>query len=404
MLADGQVLFLVNSSLTEQANGSLSTTGKDALELNTLTGTINGYPNKLSGDSISLSYSIPPAGSLLLFIPDKKIPGYLTSVKPRNYIQVQSASSLKVERNDENALMIDFCDIEVGKETTKDLNTYYAADKVFRYYGFKNGNPWNTSVQFKKNIVDRDTFGLSTGFTATYHFQIKDKTDFNTFKAVVERPGLWTVSVNGTEVKPEAGEWWLDRSFGVFNIGSSLKTGDNTVSLKTSPMTVHAEVEPIYILGDFSVSPAEKGWYIEGPVHIYSAGSWKTQGMPFYSWGISYSKEFNIENTEGNWEVALGKWNGTVAEVKVNGQSATAIAFPPYHSDVTGLIKQGANKIEVTVIGSLKNLLGPHHNNPKPGFVSPWIWRDVKSYPSGKDYQMLDYGLFDDFSLLHGIQ
>jgi hypothetical protein len=126
--------------------------------------------------------------------------------------------------------------------------------------------------------------------------------------------------------------------------------------------------------------------------------------MPFYSWGISYSKEFNVENTEGNWEVALGKWNGTVAEVKVNGQSATAIAFPPYHSDVTGLIKQGANKIEVTVIGSLKNLLGPHHNNPKPGFVSPWIWRDVKSYPSGKDYQMLDYGLFDDFSLLHGIQ
>jgi hypothetical protein len=300
--------------------------------------------------------------------------------------------------------MIDFCDIEVGKETTKDLNTYYAADKVFRYYGFKNGNPWNTSVQFKKNIVDRDTFGLSTGFNATYHFQIKGKTDFAAFKAVVERPGLWSVSVNGTEVKPEAGKWWLDRSFGIFNIGSSLKTGDNAISLKTSPMTVHAEVEPIYILGDFSVSPAEKGWDIEAPVQVYSTGSWKTQGMPFYSWGISYSREFNVENTDGNWEVALGKWNGTVAEVKVNGQSSTAIAFPPYHSDVSGLIKQGVNKIEVTVIGSLKNLLGPHHNNPKPGFVSPWIWRDVKSYPSGKDYQMLDYGLFEEFVLLHGIK
>ena len=73
--------------------------------------------------------------------------------------------------------MIDFCDIEVGNEITKDLNTYYAADKVYKYYGFKNGNPWNTSVQFRTNIVDRDTFGLNTGFTATYHFTVKGKFD-----------------------------------------------------------------------------------------------------------------------------------------------------------------------------------------------------------------------------------
>jgi hypothetical protein len=402
ILADGQVLFLINSSLTEKLNGSLSANGKDALEMNTLTGLVTGYPNKISGEDINLSYSIPPAGSLLLFIPDKKIPGYSTPVKSQNFVAVQPSASLKVARNDENVLMIDFCDIEVGKETTKDLNTYYAADKVFRYYGFKNGNPWNTSVQFRKNIVDRDTFGLTSGFTATYHFPLKGKVDVSAFRAVVERPGLWTVSVNGTDIKSEGGKWWLDRSFGVFNIGSFLKTGDNTISLKTSPMTVHAELEPIYILGDFSVRPAEKGWYIEEPVKAYSAGSWKTQGMPFYSWGISYSKEFNIENTDGTWEVALGNWNGTVAEVRVNGQSATAIAFPPYHSDITGLLKRGANKIEVTVIGSLRNLLGPHHNNPKPGFVSPWIWRNVKSYPSGKDYQILDYGLFEEFALLHG--
>ena len=42
--------------------------------------------------------------------------------------------------------MIDFCDLELGGEITKDLNNFYAADKVFKYYGFNNGNPWNTSV------------------------------------------------------------------------------------------------------------------------------------------------------------------------------------------------------------------------------------------------------------------
>jgi hypothetical protein len=66
------------------------------------------------------------------------------------------------------------------------------------------------------------------------------------------------------------------------------------------------------------------------------------------------------------------------------------------------LIKPGLNKIEVKVIGSLKNLLGPHHNKPKPGFVSPGVWRNVKFYPAGKDYQILDYGLFEDFELSRG--
>ncbi len=403
-LADGQILFLANSSLNEQADGKINMKGKGVIELNTVTGEIMGYPYMKSGDQISLSYVVPPAGSLLLFIPDKEMLEYIVPVKPKSYDTIPPVAAEKVARNKENVLMLDFCDLEVGNEITKDLNTYYAADKVFKYYGFKNGNPWNTSVQFRKNIVDRDTFGLKTGFTATYHFQVMGNFDFSKFQAVVERAGLWKIVVNGTEVKPENGKWWLDRSFCVFEIGSLIKQGDNTLSLIASPMRIHAEIEPVYILGDFQVKPEDKGWRIEAPAEEYFQGSWQSQGLPFYSWDMSYSEEFNVEKTDGEWEVALGKWSGTVAELTVNGQPGPVIAFPPYHSDISGLIKPGVNKIEVTVIGSLKNLLGPHHNNPKPGFVSPWIWRDVRSYPPGKDYKISDYGLFGDFSLLHGIQ
>jgi hypothetical protein len=86
----------------------------------------------------------------------------------------------------------------------------------------------------------------------------------------------------------------------------------------------------------------------------------------------------------------------------VNGQPATVIAFPPYRTDVSALIKPGMNKIEVNVIGSLRNLLGPHHNNPAQGFVTPGSWREVKSYPSGRDYNMMDYGLMEEFVLMKG--
>jgi hypothetical protein len=403
ILEDGQLLFLINSNLAGELNGSLKVSGKSAIEMNTLTGEVYGYPCQAEGDNITLTYSIPAAGSLLLFVTDVQTDEKQVPAKAGSFTAINSTGDMKVSRNSDNALMIDFCDIEVGNEVTKDLNTYHAADKVFRFYGFKNGNPWNTSVQFRKNIVERDTFGIGSGFTATYHFAVKGNFDYSAFRAVVERTNLWSVIVNGTELKPEDGEWWLDRSFGVFKIGKLIRTGDNTISLKASPMKIHAEIEPVYILGNFSVSPATKGWTLEAPSAASATVSWRDAGSPFYSWGVSYSKEFNIDNSGGNWEIGLGRWNGTVAEVSVNGKNATVIAFPPYRSDITGLIKPGLNTVTVTVIGSLKNLLGPHHNNPKPGFVSPWTWRNVKAYPSGGDYRMVDYGLFEDFTLLHGV-
>jgi len=400
-LADGDLLFLVNSSITKSSEGAISTKGADAIELNSITGEMKGYPCSQSGDMTTISFSLPPAGSLLLYIPSGKGTIAPSQEIPKKYNLIPS-EPMVVRRDSENALPIEFCDLTIGGETTTDMHTFNAADKVYKYHGFKNGNPWNTSVQFKTRIVDRDTFGVNTGFTAIYHFTVNEKSDYSTFKAVVERPWLWSVSVNGNEVKPEADKWWLDREFGVFRIGTLVKKGDNTVTLYVSPMKIHAEIEPIYIVGDFSVKTAEKGWTIESPVKELTDGSWKEQGMPFYSWGVTYSKEFNIENPDGAYLVSLDNWKGTIAEVTVNGQQATSIAFPPYQCDITQFIKPGLNEIDIKVIGSLKNLLGPHFNNPAPGLVGPWHFRNVKSYPAGKDYQLLDYGMMSEFTLLNG--
>ena len=157
--------------------------------MNTLTGEIYGYPNRQSRDEISCSFSLPPAGSLLLFIPNTGREAFPYRQVPEIMSPVQSSSPVNITRDEDNALMIDFCDLELGDEITKDLNNIDAADKVFRHYGFQNGNPWNTSVQFRTNTVDRDTFGVNTGFTATYHFTVKGKFDLLHMKAVVERTG-----------------------------------------------------------------------------------------------------------------------------------------------------------------------------------------------------------------------
>jgi len=399
ILADGQIIFLANSDLKTDLTGTITVNGTGAAEMNTLTGEIYGYRSEVSDGKVSLSYTLSPAGSLLLFIPSGDN-DFVAPLRKNPSSVVTSIFPVVVNRDQENALMIDFCDIDFGDGPVTDLHTFDAADTVFKHFGFRNGNPWNTSVQFKTNIVDRDTFGINTGFTATYRFNIRDKFDLSDLKAVVERPWIWKVAVNGNDIQPEPGLWWLDRSMRVFRIGNFIKQGINTLTLQSSPMKVDAEVEPVYLVGNFSLYPDTKGWLIKKPTLPISLLRWKDQEMPFYSWGVTYSRDYNIENADGDWAVKLNRWSGTVAEVYVNGKKADPIAFPPYTTDVTGLIEPGINKVEIKVIGSLRNLQGPHHSKPNPGFVTPWTWRNIGKYPSGDKYSFLDYGLFEEFELL----
>ena len=106
-----------------------------------------------------------------------------------------------------------------------------------------------------------------------------------------------------------------------------------------------------------------------------------------------------IEDLSRPVAVRLNEWNGTVAEVYVNDQKAGVIGWDPYQLDITSALKKGTNKVEVRVIGSHKNLLGPHYREEK-GLASPWHWKNIKSRIPAADYQMLDYGLMEDFDLI----
>jgi hypothetical protein len=158
----------------------------------------------------------------------------------------------------------------------------------------------------------------------------------------------------------------------------------------------------VYIIGNFSVVPDKKGWVIQAPPQAYSAGAWDKQGLPFYPWGMSYSKNFDIKGDAKYYEIELDMWNGTVSEISVNGKTAGVIAFPPYKLDISKFVRHGNNVIQVVVTGSLKNLLGPFHNNPPKGIAISPHWANVSSYPPGNEYQIIQYGLLDDFHLLEG--
>ncbi|MDR2919764.1 MAG: hypothetical protein LBV72_10425 [Tannerella sp.] len=397
--ADGELIFIVNSSMEEASAGKLSVKGKTLLEMDAETGAIYTYASEKEDDMLTASFHIEPAGSLLLYSSYKTNNKYAAKPEEKADKVVPAVGETVVTRVKENALTIDFCDVTVKGQTTKNVHFSQAADIAYKAHGFSNGNPWNTSVQYKRNILDKDNF-TDGGFTAGYHFMVNDEFDYSGMQLVAERPEFFKVKVNGETVTPVPGKWWLDKSFGVYSIGSYVKKGINTIELSVSPMSIFAEIEPVYILGDFSVVPEQKGWSISAPVSSFTLGSWKEQKQPFYSWDVKYSKSYNITDISGTYLVKLGEWTGTVAEVYVNGAKAGIIAYDPYQLNVTPYLKEGSNQIDVSVIGSLKNLLGPHYKNPAPGLASPWHWKNVDQPIAGADYQMMDYGLMEDFSLM----
>jgi hypothetical protein len=395
---DGQLLFLANSSIEGSNSGTVKIRGKSVVEMDALTGKLQSYSAMEKNGELIIKFNLPPAASLLLFISDKEIKKYESDNEHINAQIIQEESPVKVYPLRENAMKIDFCDLYVKGKEFKNIYFSKAADIAFKEYGFE-GNPWNSSIQYKRQIVDRDTF-QSGDFTVKYYFEAKGNIANNDMKICVERPEIFKVKINGTKISPLPEEWFLDKSFPIYDISKWVKNGKNIVELEVHPMSVFAEIEPIYVLGNFTVFPANIGWIIDMKKPLLELGSWKKQGLPFYSWEVGYKKNYHIEDIQKSHKVSLPSWNGTVCEVVVNGKEAGIIGFEPFELEISDFIKKGENNIEIRVIGSLKNLLGPHFNNPAPGLASPWHWKNIEHDIPGNEYQMMDYGLFKDFKLI----
>jgi hypothetical protein len=315
------------------------------------------------------------------------------------------------------------------------LYFYRANQLAFAANGMER-NPWDSAVQFKDELISKK-FPPESGFEATYRFTIAQEVPKG-LEIVIERPDLYTIACNGKPLTrradtasprprvsasprpasadrphpraPTAGwslpegegtkTWWLDKAFGRIDLAAAAKVGENTVTIKASPMTIYHELEPAYLLGDFQVQAGESGFVVAPPKPL-DLSPWDKQGHPFYAAGVSYSEEFNLPKLAGRYRVALGKWYGSVARVAVNGKEAGYIGWQPWECDVTGLLRPGGNTIEVTVIGTLKNTLGPHHAGKVAGSAWPGHFHQGPETgpPPGAAYDTIGYGLFEPFTV-----
>jgi hypothetical protein len=395
VIDDGEFLLLVNTSIDAPSAGSITSSARGMTQWDPATAETSAYPFQKTDGGVKARFELPPCGSLLLFLSKKaSVPAKppAQTAKP-----IQAAGDLEIAPLEDNVLTLDYVDVTAGDETKKNLYFYKASQFAF----VKNGmprNPWDSSVQFRDELIKK-TFDPGSGFEATYRFAVEQRVP-ERLSIVIERPDLYTITCNGQPIAAEKGAWWLDKSFSKIDIAKVTKVGENAVTIKASPFTIFHELESAYLLGTFTLKPAESGFIIVGGSKpALALGSWKSQGYPMYATGVSYSRTFDIRKRAGCYLVELSKWYGSVAQVLVNGKSAGYIAYQPWQCDVTKLVKAGTNTIEIRVIGTLKNTLGPHHAGTGLGSAWPGSFQKAPETgpPAGNSYHTVDYGLFEPF-------
>lgn len=393
-LADGEILFITNTSNDVPASGSVLTAAKGVRVVNLNTGEIHAGPALADG---AFPFTLPPCGSVLLLL-DREPVAAAPAATPAGERQPVAVSDITARRLDDNNLILDYVDVSAGGETASGMFWQRAADLTFKKNGLR-GNIWDHAVQFRDELL-KTPFAPDSGFTATYRFTIEGAVPERLF-AVVERPDIYTVDCNGTPLAAPAGEWWLDRAFGRMDISKCARVGENTLTITARPMNVFHELEAAHIVGDFSLKPAAKGFVII-PSAPLGLGEWKAQGLPLYGHRVAYTATVTAA-PGGRHVLALPAWKGVVAKVLVNGADAGHVCAPPMECDITEKLKPGENTVEVVVYGSLRNTLGPHLGDNSTGLTHPGSWGKAPEtgQPAGADYFSMGYGLEKPFEVWH---
>lgn len=256
-LDDGELLFLTNTSITAPSSGVIASRARGAERWDLETGEVAAYAFTADAQGIKAGFTLPPCGSLLLFLsnePREPAPSVVWEGD-----NVPPVGSMEIRRIEPNVLTLDYVDVTAGGETRKRAHCRRASQFVFEKHGLER-NPWFHAIQFRDEHLKKK-FPADSGFEATYRFTVKNEVP-DKLQIVIERPDLYAITCNGLPVTAEEGAWWLDRAFGRIDLEAAARVGENAVTIRARPFTVYHELEAAYLLGEFRLEPADSGFVL----------------------------------------------------------------------------------------------------------------------------------------------
>ena len=273
-----------------------------------------------------------------------------------------------IEKSSENVLTLDYCkyyfDGVLQEEKGYILNAMYRAIDI--------GKPVHIKCEFE--------------FTAEYIAPA--------MYLGCETPEIFDIFVNGQQIDKTDCGYFADKSFRKLDIAKYLQCGKNIVTLEAdfsqSPevyenieksrhfetelnkLAFDMEIEQIYIIGDFGVDTRGRfteldknaarfsgEFVITKPKNEIRLSHIERQGFPFFAGEITVNKTFHAETK--HMMLSFAKTGINVVKAKINGTEIRPFMWEPYFADVSELVREGKNKLELTLINNLRNMQGPLH-------------------------------------------
>ena len=384
------VLFLVNNDRHTAYDLDITLQGTGVLEeWIPLTGAIQPVTAETHGGVTRFRASFGPADShLYLLHHDRAMQASaIPATRHDERIAAFIGPACPFGRTDPNVLTLDVCDYRLGDEAWSDRMPVWQAQKSLRerldmrpvYY---NGLP----QRYKWVDTPHPNDGAPVGFR--FAFEVRD-VPYGSVYLAVENAEDFEITLNGEAVANQSDGWYLDRDFERVPL-PGFKVGHNTLVLSCH-YAQRMEVEDCYLLGGFGVSLDRTIVAEPNTLHF---GDWTQQGYLHYAGSMIYLATYDHRPGE-QVMLRLGKSRATTVAVHVNGVLAGHIPWRAANAlDLTPRLHEGPNRIDIEVVGSPRNMLGPLHL--KAGHEAWTDWRSFRTIGERytPDYVTEPYGLF----------
>ena len=368
---DQRILFLANTSREEGFRAVVRIMGEGRVEeWNPLNGEVSPIPSRLEGGYTVIDLDFPPVGSHLIVLDGAKSPVSHRASGARKVGEVRLGALWRYRRLGLNGLTLDHCRVRLGNGRYGELLPVWKAHRAVLQSGI--GTRFGVRYEFESGLEFK-------GGRRIY--------------LVMESPEKYAIRVNGRAIRYRDVGYWTDTAFKKIDVGGLVRQGKNTVEI-VGAVDFETEIESCYVVGDFGVESLEDRSFriVEEPKSLRS-GDLVRQGYPFFAGTISLAQDVEVPVTKGRAVLRIKDLSAVVAMVLVNGEEAGYVFTKPYEIEVTGLIEGGTtNTIEVRLVNSLRNLLGPHHHRAgEPTFVGPEAFSDELNWTEA--YHFVPYGL-----------
>jgi hypothetical protein len=303
------------------------------------------------------------------------------------------AEAWRVERLDDNAIALD-----------------YAAWR-------EEGGSWSSRPMPLVAVQQRlNDLKFNGALELRYPVRVANLSPQRKVHLVVEYPERYRIAVNGREVRYAGLPAWRDFRWMPIDITGLLHGGDNTIELVCENFvpgdltSIHdqfarygTEIEAVYLVGDFAVEATrtpeqpECPWWkkfelppievkcfaneslrLKDPTKLSCSDSTE-QGLPFYAGRLRLTTALPSLERDGQVWLQVDQLDAAVAEVSIDGSPIGHLLSHPLRVDLSDAIAKGGKELSITLYGTLRNLLGPHHHTmgemPSVGphsFHPPW--------------------------------